>query len=104
MVDSLDFNPGNDMCIQVVKSKEIPYYFRRAVDRSGSQLVAPWITALGMKTDRDGDGFDEFNVMCTGSILTNNIVIREALFEQQVYKCFFNHVNLMTNKMLQFVS
>ena len=91
-----------DQCGQVVKPS---VQNRFAIDGDGARIVAPWIVALGVKKDGDKDGFDEFNVKCSGSILTNNIVIREALFEQQVYKCFFNHViHLMTNKMLQFVS
>ena len=71
-----------ELCGQVVKSVQN----RFAIDGDGARIVAPWIVALGVKKDGDKDGFDEFNVKCSGSILTNNIVIREALFEQQALR------------------
>ena len=74
-----------DQCGQVVKPS---VQNRFAIDGDGARIVAPWIVALGVKKDGDKDGFKEFNVKCSGSILTNNIVIREAFFEQQVHKCF----------------
>ena len=52
-----------------------------AIDGDGARIVAPWIVAFGVKKDGDKDGFDEFNVKCSGAILTNNIVIREALLK-----------------------
>ena len=63
-----------ELCGQVVKSVQN----RFAIDGDGARIVAPWIVALGVKKDEDKDGFDEFNVKCTGSILTDNVVIREA--------------------------
>ena len=73
-----------ELCGQVVKSVQN----RFAIDGDGAGIVAPWIVALGVKKDEDKDGFDEFNVKCSGSILTNDIVIREVFFEQQIYKYF----------------
>ena len=73
-----------ELCGQVVKSVQN----RFAIDGDGARIVAPWIVALGVKKDGDKDGFDEFNVKCSGSILTNDIVIREVFFEQQIYKYF----------------
>ena len=67
-----------DQCGQVVKS--VQNYF--AIDGDGARIVAPWIVAFGVKKDGDKDGFDEFNVKCSGAILTNNIVIREALLKE----------------------
>ena len=64
-----------DQCGQVVKPS---VQNRFAIDGDGARIVAPWIVALGVKKDEDKDGFDEFNVKCTGSILTDNVVIREA--------------------------
>ena len=64
-----------DQCGQVVKPS-IQNYF--AIDGDGARIVAPWIVAYGVKKDEDDDGFDEFKVQCTGAILTNDIVIREA--------------------------
>ena len=66
-----------DKCGQVVKS--VQNFF--AIDGDGARIVAPWIVAFGVKKDGDKDGFDEFNVKCSGAILTNNIVIREALLK-----------------------
>ena len=66
-----------ELCGQVVKSVQN----RFAIDGDGARIVAPWIVALGVKKDEDKDGFDEFNVKCTGSILTDNVVIREAHLE-----------------------
>ena len=74
-----------DQCGQVVKPS---VQNRFAIDGDGARIVAPWIVALGVKKDGDKDGFDEFNVKCSGSILTKDIVIREAFVEQQVHKCF----------------
>ena len=73
-----------ELCGQEVKSVQN----RFAIDGDGARIVAPWIVALGVKKDEDKDGFDEFNVKCSGSILTNDIVIREVFFEQQIYKYF----------------
>ena len=66
-----------ELCGQVVKSVQN----RFAIDGDGARIVAPWIVAFGVKKDGDKDGFDEFNVKCSGAILTNNIVIREALLK-----------------------
>ena len=74
-----------ELCGQVVKSVQN----RFAIDGDGARIVAPWIVALGVKKDEDKDGFDEFNVKCTGSILTNNIVIREALLHKHVENIFY---------------
>ena len=74
MVNCQDF----DQCGQVVKPP-IQNYF--AINGDGARIVAPWIVAFGVKKDGDKDGFDEFNVKCSGAILTNNIVIREALLK-----------------------
>ena len=74
-----------DQCGQVVKPS---VQNRFAIDGDGARIVAPWIVALGVKKDGDKDGFNEFNVKCSGSILTNDIVIREVFFEQQIYKYF----------------
>ena len=46
-----------------------------AIDANGVKLFAPWIVALGVKTDEDKDGFVELKVVCSGSILTQNIII-----------------------------
>ena len=69
-----------ELCGQVVKSVQN----RFAIDGDGARIVAPWIVALGVKKDEDKDGFDEFNVKCTGSILTDNVVIREAHLHKHV--------------------
>ena len=69
-----------ELCGQVVKSVQN----RFAIDGDGARIVAPWIVALGVKKDEDKDGFDEFNVKCTGSILTDNVVIREAYLHKHI--------------------
>ena len=71
MVNCQDF----DQCGQVVKPSLQNYF---AINGDGARIVAPWIVALGVKKDEDNDGFDEFKVQCTGALLTNDIVIREA--------------------------
>ena len=73
-----------ELCGQVVKSVQN----RFAIDGDGARIVAPWIVALGVKKDEDKDGFDEFNVKCTGSILTDNVVIREAHLHKHIENIF----------------
>ena len=75
-----------ELCGQVVKSVQN----RFAIDGDGARIVAPWIVALGVKKDEDKDGFDEFNVKCTGSILTDNVVIREAHLHKHVENIFMH--------------
>ena len=82
-----------ELCGQVVKSVQN----RFAIDGDGARIVAPWIVALGVKKDEDKDGFDEFNVKCTGSILTDNVVIREALLHKHIENIFM-HLYLSPNQ------
>ena len=67
----------------------IQNYF--AIDGDGARIVAPWIVALGVKKDEDNDGFDEFKVQCTGALLTNDIVIREAFLITLFVYIFYTH-------------
>ena len=67
-----------------------------AIDGDGADIIAPWIAALGVKKDWDKDGFPEFNVQCSGSILTPNIVISAAhCFDQAAVGQGFNVTDLI---------
>ena len=78
-----------DQCGQVVKPSYQNYF---AINGDGARIVAPWIVALGVKKDEDNDGFDEFKVECTGAILTNDIVIREAFLITLFVYIFTQHL------------
>ena len=67
-----------------------------AIDGNGFKLFAPWIVALGVKKDEDKDGFVELKVVCSGSILTRNIVISAShCFDQDSAGYFYNVSDLI---------
>ena len=67
-----------------------------AIDSNGVKLFAPWIVALGVKTDEDKDGFVELKVVCSGSILTQNIIISAShCFDQDEAGYFYNVSDLV---------
>ena len=67
-----------------------------AIDGNGFKLFAPWIVALGVKKDEDKDGFVELKVVCSGSILTRNIIISAShCFDQDEAGYFYNVSDLV---------